>query len=225
MLDGLLPRLEIRLVGLLAALEPGDVLWVRNRLRSRAVLPVANAGRAAITGSSTGREYSRCRRRRHLDNVGQCVGRIVLFGPVAMAASLAVMLLSLLDHSGAKARKGVRVVRRRSGLHVVLLLVPTTRARPGAVGVRMMCLEPRRRGHAQRGIIGRGREDGQLLGRARLERRKVTVVLQVDSRMLHWRRAGAIDMQPVDEMGWVVREDTGTTSEAVARNPIPEPCY
>lgn len=177
MLDGLLPCLEIRLVGFLAALQPGNVLRIRNRLRSRAVLPVADVCRASIAGNSTVREHSRRRRRRHFDNVGQRVGRKVLFGPVAMAASLTVMLLPLLDYSCTEAREGVRIVRRRGGLHVVLLLMPTAGARPGAVGVCMVCLETRRRGHPQRGIVRRGREDGHLLRRAWLQRRKVAVVL------------------------------------------------
>lgn len=221
MFDGLLPRLEIGLVGPLARLEPRYVLRSRDRLRSCAVLPVASARRVAVAGSPAA-WLRRSWRRGHLHNVRQRAGPKVLLVAVAMPAAFTVLLLSLLGCRRAERRERVRIVWRRSGLCVILLLMPTARPRPGPVSrVTVVRLVPRRRGDPYSGVVCGPREDGHLVRGAPLQRREVAVVLHVDGCVFRWRRVRPIDIQPVDKMRRIVGEDAGVASQTVARNPIP----
>lgn len=97
MLDGLLARLEIRLVCFVTRLKPGDVLRSGNRLGGRAVLSVADASRAAVAGNPAILLRSWSWRRSHLHDVGQSAGRKVFPGAVAVATPLPVMFFPLLD--------------------------------------------------------------------------------------------------------------------------------
>jgi hypothetical protein len=99
MLDGLLPRLQVRLVGFVASLKPGNVFRIWYGLRGGAVFSITHVCRAAVAGHSPVYGHRGRWRRRHLDNVSQCAWRNILLDPVAMTASLAVVLLPLLDNS------------------------------------------------------------------------------------------------------------------------------
>lgn len=110
MLDGLLTCLEIRLVGSLARLQPGNMLWGRDCLGGCTILPITNARRAAIASHLTtllGRRW----RRRHLYNVGKGAWSKIIFVAMAVTATLAMVFLSLLNQGSSQRWKGVRVVR------------------------------------------------------------------------------------------------------------------
>ena len=223
MLNGLLTRLEISLVGPVARFKPRNVLWGRDCLCRCAVLAVADAGRAAIA-SHLATLLRRSWRWRHLDNIGEGAGCKVILVAMAMPAPFSMVLLSLFNYSGSEGWEGIRIVRGRSRLSHFFLLMPAVWPRPGALSgitIMVVSLESRRRGYANSWVISGGRKNGKLLGGTWLKCRKAAVILQVNCGMLRRRRAGAVNLDPVDQVCWIVREDACLSGEAVARDPVP----
>lgn len=140
MLDGLLPRLEVRLVGPLARFKPGNMLRARDCLCSSAILPILTPGATiparALIPSRRGR---RRRRRRHLDNIGERTRYKGFLRP--MATSFPVVLFA--RPPSAQSRKGFVVVEC-GGL--VLRLVSTPRSRSRSVVSAMVRPEAWRMG-------------------------------------------------------------------------------
>lgn len=229
MLDGLLPSLQICLVGLIPRLEPRDVFGVGDGLGGSTVLPVLDIGSATVAANLLGilppRPWCRRRRWRHLDYIGQRTRRIVLLVTMAVPATFSMVLLVGLGRSRAEGRKSIIIIHGWC-THSILRLVPAawTRswARPIVLGVILQRSEPWRWSYANSGIIKAGRKRIELW-RVWTERRKRRVEV-LYGEVLGRGSAATINRKTVHEMSWIMRKDAGLSGQAVAHHPVSTSC-
>jgi hypothetical protein len=120
MFNSLLAGLEIRFVGPFSSFKPGNMLWAGYRQSCSAMFARAAEDAVSVINRLAHFESGRCRWI-HLDNVGQRAEGTVLL--VAMAATFAMMLLTLLCDGRAKGRESLVIIEGGSSYVVFFQLV------------------------------------------------------------------------------------------------------